>query len=50
LERGLAQGRQEGRKEEAQRIAAAMLHSGLARDLVAHLTGLTEQELAPLAD
>lgn len=50
LERGLAQGRQEGRKEEAQRIAAAMLHSGLARDLVAYLTGLTEQELAPLAD
>lgn len=50
LERGLVQGRQEGRKEEAQRIAAAMLHSGLARDLVAHLTGLTEQELAPLAD
>jgi predicted transposase/invertase (TIGR01784 family) len=43
-------GRQEGRKEEAQRIAAAMLHSGLARDLVARLTGLTEQELTPLAD
>ncbi|WP_234276960.1 Rpn family recombination-promoting nuclease/putative transposase [Klebsiella pneumoniae] len=50
LERGLAQGRQEGRKEEAQRIAVAMLHSGLPRDLVARLTGLTEQELTPLAD
>lgn len=32
LERGTAQGRQEGRKEEAQRIAVAMLHSGLPRD------------------
>ena len=32
LERGSAQGRQEGRKEEAQRIAVAMLHSGLPRD------------------
>ena len=31
LERA-AQGRQEGRKEEAQRIAVAMLHSGLPRD------------------
>ena len=50
LERGLAQGRQEGRKEVAQRIAVAMLHSGLPRDLVARLTGLTEQELTPLAD
>ena len=50
LERGLAQGRQEGRKEEAQRIAVAMLHSGLPHDLVARLTGLTEQELAPQAD
>ena len=50
LERGLAQGRQEGRKEEAQRSAVAMLHSGLPRDLVARLTGRTEQELTPLAD
>ena len=36
--------------EEAQRIAAAMLHSRLPRDLVARLTGLTEQELPPLTD
>ncbi len=49
LERGLLQGRQEGRQEEAQRIAAAMLRSGLAPALVAQLTGLAEQELAPLS-
>lgn len=49
LERGLLQGRQEGRKEEAQRITAAMLRSGLAPALVAQLTGLAEQELASLS-
>lgn len=39
--------RKDGKKR---RIAVAMLHSGLPRDLVARLTGLTEQELTPLAD
>ena len=48
-ERGLLQGRQEGRQEEAKRIAAAMLRSGLAPALVAQLTGLAEQELASLS-
>ncbi len=49
LERSLLQGRQEGRQEEAKRIAAAMLRSGLAPALVAQLTGLAEQELASLS-
>lgn len=48
LERGLEQGLEEGRLAEARNIARKMLASGLAPELISHLTGLTPEELVTL--
>jgi predicted transposase/invertase (TIGR01784 family) len=45
---GWQEGRQEGEREAALKIARAMLASGLDRDLVMKMTGLTIDDLAQL--
>jgi len=57
LEKGIAQGRiegkeiglQEGRQSMQLRIARTMLTSGMDRNTVMQMTGLTEEELAQLS-
>ncbi len=48
LEIGEQRGIEKGRKEEALRIARAMLQNGLDRSTVMSMTGLTEAELAQI--
>ena len=48
LELGEQRGIEKGRKEEALRIARAMLQNGLDRSTVMSMTGLTEAELAQI--
>lgn len=53
MQQGMQQGRQkgleEGRQAEARSIALKMLDSGLAPDLITHLTGLSPEELSALS-
>ncbi|MDM2970229.1 MULTISPECIES: Rpn family recombination-promoting nuclease/putative transposase [unclassified Citrobacter] len=53
MQQGMQQGRQkgleEGRQAEARSIALKMLNSGLAPDLITHLTGLSPEELSALS-
>lgn len=45
---GKQEGWQQGRQEEALRIARTMLESGLERDYVLRVTGISSQELATI--
>ena len=46
---GYAQGREEGREERTRQLVLNMLAKGFAPDLVAEITGLTEEEVLSLA-
>lgn len=48
LQLGEEKGRQEGEREAALKIARAMLASGLDRDSVVKMTGLTADDLAQI--
>ena len=45
LQEGLLEGKREGKKDEALRIAHAMLEKGIDRELVLVITGLSIDEL-----
>ena len=47
---GLLEGRREGKKDEALRIAHAMLEKGIDRELVLIITGLAIDELTVSSD
>ncbi|CBG87607.1 Rpn family recombination-promoting nuclease/putative transposase [Citrobacter rodentium] len=48
LEQGLQEGLQKGRREEALRIARAMLENGVEREFIVQMTGLSQDEIALL--
>ena len=48
-EEGLEQGLEQGREEERHQLALNMIAEGLAPDVVARITGLTEKEVLALA-
>lgn len=48
MQQGMQQGVQAGRREEALRIARAMLESGVEREFIAQITGLSDAEIEAL--
>ena len=48
LQEGIAQGREEGRKEERLKLARKFKASGISVSIIAENTGLTEEEIADL--
>ena len=48
LQEGEAKGEAKGKAEEKTRIALNMLHSGIAVDLIAQLTGLSLEQIQKL--
>ena len=50
LQEGLLEGKREGKKDEALRIAHAMLEKGIDRELVLIITGLSIDELTVSSD
>ena len=50
LQEGLLEGKREGKKDEALRIAHAMLEKGIDRELVLIITGLAIDELTVSSD
>ena len=47
-EKGLAEGKEEGKTEERLEIAKKMLKEGLSVDLICRTTGLSEEEVLKL--
>ena len=50
LQEGLQKGKIEGKQDEALRIAHAMLETGIDRELVLIITGLSSDELTASSD
>ena len=48
LEKGLQKGLEKGRKEECFKNAKKMKQAGIASDIIAHVTGLSMEEIASL--